>query len=375
MSNFNTKQIINITNTIEENSKKLSAIRSELYTVTSFEEFQLFKNKLANILLDHDCELRQLTIGYKSIHYTNEELKFENEKLENKIINLQKKINLLDLEIIGVRKENNGYLEEINKINGQIDSKENTIEDLKNKLEEVGRKLIVYKNNLERVEDSNRLLEDKLEIFKSENFILKEKKGFSKIDLQYDYTHNTNILNNGLSERASRLYNLVMKIFSSDKLTQYLKSKLGDDFHNKLTTKDVSEDFLNRVELELSHFQKLFNSNSGTSRPATGKSIKSEYQSPINKTPKNKIFVNFTNPYPDYFDATLQKGGKSVYESKNLSKSCSNSSLNLKRPNSVSRGVHTPMSKDINHKQFPYGWTSMNENYVKQEQIEKQNDS
>lgn len=380
-SNFSGKQLINITNTIEDNSKKLSDIRSELYLITSFDEFKLLKSKLADNLLNHDCDLRQLIINLKSLHYTSEERSFENEKLNNKIINLQKKINLLDLEIIGVRKENNEYLEEISKLNSQVSKQEIIMDDLKNKLEESGRKLIVYKNNLERIEDSNRLLEDKLEILKSENFILKDKKGFSKIDLQYEYqyTDNKNILNNGLSERASRLYNLVMKIFSSNKLTQYLKTKLGDDFHNKLTTKDVSEEFLNRVELELSHFQNLFNSNTGSSsrsgkitasRPATGKSTKSELHAPITN---NKIFVNYTNPYPNYFDSTLQKGGKSVYESKNLSRSCSNSSLSksmtLKRPNSLNRKILTPLSKGTNqfyhdnHKQFAY--TYMNENYFK----------
>ena len=173
MSHFKNKNLAFPLNTIEEKCKLLLGIRNQSYELKSFEEFRIYRNNLNGIILDVESELRGLTIVFKTLDTVNKELVETNENLEKKIGKLEIKIRRLDEESLDKKIDQNELIKKINLCNSSNISKDNYIEELKERLETVQKKVLDHQKVIERLEESNSRLENKMELIKNENCILK----------------------------------------------------------------------------------------------------------------------------------------------------------------------------------------------------------
>ena len=148
-------------------------------------------------------------------------------------------------------------------------------------------------------------------------------------------------------------------------MTKYLKSKFGDDFHSKLTTREVDGEFIKQIENEIIQFEKKNNNNSKNKSINKIITTSNKCKIDLEKSPKKKVFNNFTKVYSGYFDPTLQRGGRSSVTQKlghlincnGKTKSTNKSQIKHRLDKSVDRSMY-------NYREFPYGWTSMKEYFV-----------
>ena len=54
--------------------------------------------------------------------------------------------------------------------------------------------------------------------------------------------------NNNLKDKINRIENIVQNALKDENTINKLKKKLGDNFIEKITKEDVTEDYLNKVE-------------------------------------------------------------------------------------------------------------------------------
>lgn len=178
-------------------------------------------------------------------------------------------------------------------------------------------------------------------------------------------------------ERANRVSELLLKIFSSANISRSLKRKLGENFEIKLTDKQVDPNFIQLVEnevfdliekekqresvikerFELNKMRKSLVGRGSNIRPI---SPTSDSEDMFSQKP-NKAFNNYTKNTSGFFDPKLQYGGESCVPSTTRAKS--NERINYGSINNKKRESKNRLSFDNDSNQYLFreqqGWNTL----------------
>jgi len=156
-----------------------------------------------------------------------------------------------------------------------------------------------------------------------------------------DFNKNEDHENFKKIENAASALQILLKVFSDEQMNYFLKKKFGENYHLKLTDKEIDSQFLNKINNEVIHFDEKENFKlNNFDMKEINKCIKTlspkqfdfsgEYHS------KKKPFNNLTKKYPSFFNSNNQYGSESeIFKKRHLegfsckkdnSKSCLNKS-------------------------------------------------
>jgi hypothetical protein len=218
---------------------------------------------------------------------------------------------------------------------------------------------------------------DKLEKMEKDDFSKSNKttqQGIENAIISQSQSFNTNIKNSPNvyldfndkpflkskdKDRATKISDIVIKIFSSKDLTQNLKEKFGKDFIHKLISKEADTEYLKKIEEEVKEFEELKEKFSEEKNL-----LEANYNQELITENSKKIFNNYTKPYSYYFDPKIQYGGSDSYKDKKLNSKDYFEKL-YKSMNKPKGRVDFNLNKKFySYREYPHGWRSAQEFFI-----------
>jgi hypothetical protein len=189
----------------------------------------------------------------------------------------------------------------------ELENSENIIDSNKNLINEQKKKKNEFNNDIKINKNGNKQKENK--IFNTKYTKLKKGKSNS-INIKDNLERNINKNNNKnikefqeeegndkknlMKNKVDRVQNIVQQIFKDNNTINKLKQKLGNNFIEKITSGDVTEEYLNKIESNLKEIKEL-NSNNNSLNNNDSKIYKSSNSFFPKKKYKDPVLNNLYN--------------------------------------------------------------------------------